>query len=155
MKNFAMLIPVVIVAAVIAVLGTVSVSANSDTTTATTSIQSSDYYTAQSYIDQSRTNVNTGADALSFTGVADKNTQLRIADLFNGGQLRTVDYSLSGDTLEVAEGDWPAGVSAYTATFNQSGSQLTIHEVKNGVTRTRVANAVNRTNAQLSQVATD
>lgn len=157
MKKFALLIAVVAVAALVAVVQVVNVSAVSSTSPAVAQIQNDDFYTPQAYIDQKQTGINHGADTLSFAGVSDKASQEQIADLFsnNDHALNTVNYTVNGSTIVVDQNDLPAGVSDYTAELSADGSKITVREIKNGVTRTRVGSAVNHTNVQLSKVATD
>lgn len=157
MKKFALLIAVVAVAALVAIIQVVNVSAVSSTNPAIAQIQNDDFYTPQAYINQKKTGINHGADTLSFAGVNDKASQVRIADLFSNdtNALNTVNYTVDGSTLVVDQSDLPAGVSAYSAQLNDDGTTITVREVKNGVTRTRSGSAVNRTNDQLSKVATD
>lgn len=146
MKKLTAILSIIAAAAFIALASFVTVSANGGNNgDAAAQIANDDFYTESAYIHITSSGQQSGPDTLSFVGVNDKTTQVRVGDLFNKDTpLMKVHYTLKGQQLVIDKSDLPAGVSSYTVDVQDGANHVTATEVKNGQTRTRVGYAINK-----------
>lgn len=145
MKKFTAILTIVVLAAVVALASFVSVSANSKQAGDTAAqIQNDDFYTEASYVHLNGSGTQAGPDTLSFQGIKDRKTTVRVADLFDGQGLLTVHYTAKGNVLTVDSADLPQGVTSYTVTVADNANHVVATEVKNGQSKTRTGYAINK-----------
>ncbi|WP_461215332.1 hypothetical protein [Lacticaseibacillus sp. GG6-2] len=146
MKKLTAILSIIAVAAFVALASFVTVSANGGKTgDAAAQIANDDFYSQSAYVHITSSGQQSGPDTLSFVGVSDQTTQVRVADLFNtDAPLMKVNYTLKGQQLVIDKSDLPAGVSSYTVDIQDGANHVTATEVKNGQTRTRVGYAINK-----------
>ena len=146
MKKLIAMLFIVPIAAFAAVAGFVTVSANGGSSDDVSSrIANTNFYTQAAYMRISSSGQYTGADTLSFTGVADQKTQVRVPNLFSDDtKLMLVHYTMDGDTMVIDKADLPAGTTSYTIDVKDDANNVTATQVKDGQTRSRTGYAINK-----------